>query len=245
MGHTRMKPHTTTIVAVLALAGCLPRGPVLDPLPPPIVRDGEPTPAHPNRTTPPRYQTASQRKPRSLANATIIIDAGHGGKDPGAQGVSRRPEKEIVLSIANAVARDLMDRGARVVRTRSGDTYPELEDRAAMANRHRATLFVSIHADSAPKKSASGSTVYVARRALPASRQAARSIQSAFSGSGIKCRGIRKADFDVLVLHSRPAVLVECGYLTNASDARRLNTASYRTRIAAAIADGIADFCTN
>ena len=240
-----MKHYTTTIVAVLGLAGCLPRGPVLDPLPLPIVPAGDPTPAPPKGGSTAQYRRTHRRPARSIANATIVIDAGHGGKDPGTQGVSRRPEKEIVLSIANAVARDLMDRGARVVRTRSGDTYPELEDRAAMANRHRATLFVSIHADSAPRKGASGSTVYVARRALPASRQAARSIQSAFSGSGIKCRGIRKNDYQVLVLHSRPAVLVECGYLTNASDARRLNTAAYRTRIAAAIADGIADFCTN
>ena len=240
-----MKEYTTAIVAMVGLAGCLPRGPVLDPLPPPIVQGEDPAQTPSNRSLTAPYRPARRRPVRSLTDATIVIDAGHGGKDPGARGVSRRPEKEIVLSIANAVARNLSNRGARVVRTRSGDTYHELEDRAAMANRHRATLFVSIHADSAPRKGASGATVYVARRALPASRQAARSIQSAFSGSGIKCRGIRKSDFQVLVLHSRPAVLVECGYLTNQTDARRLNTASFRTRIAAAIADGIADFCTN
>jgi len=190
---------------------------------------------------PPRPEPPKPKPPgRSLKGATIIVDAGHGGHDPGARGLAATSEKDINLSVAMKLARALSARGAKVVTTRSGDGFVELDDRAAMADSSRADLFVSIHADSSKKAGVSGTTIYVSRAASSASQGAARSIAAALERAGIECRGVHGAGFRVLVGHSRPAVLVECGFLTNRADAQRLNTAAYQSRVADAIAEGIA-----
>lgn len=176
-----------------------------------------------------------------VLNATVVIDAGHGGKDPGApaNGVSRLPEKEIVLDIALKVMSELEQEGVNVIATRRDNRFIELEERAAIAERLRADLLVSIHADASKSSSTSGATVYICRQASDASRRAAHSLREAFEQNGIEMRGIQHGDFKVLVEHSRPAVLVECGYLTNYTDAQRLNSPYYRTKVAQVIAEGI------
>lgn len=178
----------------------------------------------------------------SLRGKKVVIDAGHGGKDPGARGVSRLQEKTIVLLIATHVGRLLQHREASVTWTRTTDRFLELDERAAIASRTRTDLFVSIHADSAPRKSASGATVYTCRGASSQSTTAAWYIRRALTQAGIECRAGKPSNFRVLVAHPRPAVLVECGFLTNAGDAAKLNTQAYRSRVAAAIARGIADY---
>ena len=115
-----------------------------------------------------------------------------------------------------------------------------LDARANVAQRSRADLFVSIHSNAAPRSSATGATVYIARNARDESVAAAQSIVSAMERAGIKCRGIRRAGFRVLVGHSQPAVLVECGYLTNRAEAHRLSTPAYQAKLAAVIEEGIA-----
>jgi len=90
----------------------------------------------------------------------IVIDAGHGGKDPGATSSLGFYEKTVNLAVARRVAYLLRQRGVRVEMTRTGDYFIELEDRAAIANRLNADLFVSIHADSSPKSSRRGFTLY-------------------------------------------------------------------------------------
>jgi N-acetylmuramoyl-L-alanine amidase len=172
-------------------------------------------------------------------DAVIVVDPGHGGKDPGAKGVSPILEKDLVLSIARNLEGQLDRRGAEVIMTRTGDGFLELDDRAAIAERHDADLFVSIHADSAPRRSASGFTVYIARAASTESFRAANRIERAFRKAGFTSRGIRRADFRVLAGHSRPAVLFEAGYLTNPTDARRLCDPTHRARIARILADAI------
>ena len=124
--------------------------------------------------------------------------------------------------MARELARLLRERGAEVVTTRDSDRFITLNGRASLAERTRADLFVSIHADAAGRAGASGATVYVARDASPQSRRAARSIEAALERAGIACRGIQRAGFRVLVGHSRPAVWIECGFLTSRGEARRL-----------------------
>lgn len=180
----------------------------------------------------------------SLNGKTIVIDPGHGGHDPGAgeAGFSTNPEKYIVLSIATELASNLRSCGARVIMTRKDDRFIELLDRAAMADMYRADLFVSIHADSCPDNtSAIGPTVYIARSASRSSRIAAMKIHSTFSEYGFQSRGVRRADYKVLVNHSRPSVLVECGYLTNWQEAKRLNSSWYQSRIARALSKAICE----
>ncbi len=228
----------------LAAIGCREsdRGGVIQRLPPPLVRP--PSPQQPRVEPSPRPEPPplTAERPRSLRGVRIVVDAGHGGKDPGTRGVSAVSEKHIVLAIANELSRILGAQGAAVTSTRTTDRFLELDDRAAIAERNRVDLFVSIHADAAQRAAASGATVYISRSASSASLRAAMRIDAALKRAGIESRGIQRADFRVLVGHSRPAVLVECGYLTNAGDARRLNTPSYRSRVAAAIAAGISSF---
>lgn len=177
--------------------------------------------------------------PNSLRGIKIVVDPGHGGHDPGAQGVSALPEKTINLAIVKKVAELLAKQGAIVTITRDDDRFIELDGRSAIAERVAADLFVSVHADSAQRAGASGTTVYIAREATVASRRAAQEIAAAIKRAGIECRGLKGAGFRVLVGHSRPAVLVECGYLTNERDARNLNLPAHQAKVATAIAEGI------
>ncbi len=187
---------------------------------------------------------AGCEKHKPLAGAIVIIDAGHGGSDTGAPGagISQDPEKTVVLAISNEVVRLLKARGVKAIASRTVDEFMELDARAALADRSRADLLVSIHTDAATSPDASGATLYIAAQESPPSRYAAEHILSALQRADVRCRGIKRQDFRVLVGHSRPAVLVECGFLTSAEDAKNLNTPSYQTRIAAAIAEGVAQY---
>jgi N-acetylmuramoyl-L-alanine amidase len=177
--------------------------------------------------------------PRPGTAAVVVIDPGHGGRDPGATSRYGTHEKDINLPVARRIATLLAQRGVTVAMTRRQDRFIELEDRAGLANRRGADLFVSIHADSAPDPSASGFTLYVATDASPKAYEAARAIERAMATTGSGSRGIRKADYRVLVQTKGPAVLIELGYLSNAADARRLHETAFQNRLARAIADGI------
>lgn len=187
--------------------------------------------------------TPKFRPSGSLIGVTIIVDAGHGGKDPGAgkKTYSRIPEKTINLAISKELQSQLIAKGARVIMSRSDDRFIELDDRAAMAGRYNADLLVSVHADSCPDRYIRGASVYVANNCSTKSLKTARNIQSSFVNSSIKFRKIGNRDFRVLAKHSKPAVLVECGYMTNSYEANILNQNWYRRKVATAIANGIAN----
>jgi len=182
-----------------------------------------------------------EQPPVGTLRATIVIDAGHGGKDPGAIAVTGVYEKQINLAVARKLAKLLQRKGLTVIMTRQGDTYPKLEERAALANRRKADLFVSIHADSA-SPSAQGFTVYIAESASREARLMARAITRAMATTGQKNRGVREADYRVLVKTRMPAVLIELGYLSNRYEARRLQTSAFQDRLATAISTGISDY---
>lgn len=91
----------------------------------------------------------------------VVIDPGHGGKDPGAIGFSGLKEKDVVLKVAKKVAARLAARGEyEIIMTRDRDKFIPLEERTAIANSRRADLFVSIHANSAPNRKAHGVETY-------------------------------------------------------------------------------------
>ncbi|UCG46436.1 MAG: N-acetylmuramoyl-L-alanine amidase [Phycisphaerales bacterium] len=184
--------------------------------------------------------SARPYRPPTRSSGTIVIDAGHGGHDPGAVSVSGFYEKTVNLAVARKVASLLRGKGLVVVMTRGGDQFVELEDRAAISNRYNARLFVSIHADSAPRRSARGFTIYVARAASWAARRAASLISRAMAETGLANNGVQRADYRVLVQTQGPAVLIELGYLSNPQDERLLRSVSFQNRLAQAIADGIA-----
>lgn len=124
-------------------------------LPEPAVSENQPPAAAPFE--PPPQPTVPQAK----AYKTIVLDPGHGGKDPGARGLHGTEEKDITLKVALRL-RDLLSRqpGVRVLMTRDQDVFVELEERAKFANSHEADLFVSIHVNSHPSRSVKGIEIY-------------------------------------------------------------------------------------
>lgn len=225
-------------LVLTAVVGCPDGGKVrvIDNLPSPVY-----TPIQPGQPSV-RPDTPSSTAPQSIAGKTVMIDPGHGGHDPGAgeKTLSRVPEKTIVLDVGNKVAELLQSRGAKVICTRRTDTFLSLDDRANAAERYRVDLFISIHANASSKPHVSGAEVHIYTSPSSATVSAAQSMLSSLQRAGIECRGIPRSNFHVLREHSRPAMLIECGFMTNAVDARNLNSPAYRDRLAAAIADGAA-----
>jgi len=117
----------------------------------------DPAPSSPSTFEPPPQPTIPQAK----SFKTIVLDPGHGGKDPGARGRRGTEEKDITLKVALQL-RDRLSKqpGVRVLMTRDQDVFVELEERAKFANRHEADLFVSIHVNSHPSRSVKGIEIY-------------------------------------------------------------------------------------
>jgi len=184
--------------------------------------------------------TATPSAP-SLVGRTVMVDAGHGGRDPGAPNAWGPPEKDINLDAALRLQRRLADWGARVLMTRTGDTFPSLDGRVAVANQARPDLFISLHSNSESKGTARGFTIYAARRASQESLRVAGHLVTAMSAAGIPSRGVHREDFRVVKNTNMPALLVEMGFLTHPSEAQQLSSSAHRQRLADAIARGIAN----
>lgn len=176
-----------------------------------------------------------------LAGKTIVIDAGHGGADPGALGVSGRTRESYnTLFVAKDVQKMLERAGARVVMTRTEDVFVSLEGRVAIANRSGADIFVSIHNDSNPDPSVRGVTTYYY---TVQSRKLAETMQAALStGLGARNVGVFQRPFVVVRGPWMPAVLVELGFLTNWTDERLLSEPEHRYKAALAIYNGIVNY---
>lgn len=143
-------PMLAAVVAALLLAACGVQEGLA-----PVIEAPDPT-AEPSPSTVPSAEVA----PLQRSWRRVVIDAGHGGEDDGAIGVSGVPEKDITLSIALATARSLRSRGFEVVLTRDDDTFLPLARRSGLTDASGAGLFVSIHANSAPSPQAWGIETY-------------------------------------------------------------------------------------
>lgn len=182
------------------------------------------------------------RRGRPLPVGRVVLDAGHGGRDPGAIACTGMFEKDVTLPVTHMVRRRLQAGNVRVTLTRADDRFLELDERADIANRAGADLFVSIHADSCPNRRVSGHTLYVARGAGAPCVVAAHCVSRRMQAAGVTSRGVRRANYRVLVRTTCPAVLVELGYLSNPWEARLLASDAHRRAVANALADGILDF---
>ena len=175
---------------------------------------------------------------QALAGKTIVLDAGHGGKDGGAKSVAGVKEKELTLETARLLKNKLQSYGARVVLTRSSDEYVPLSARVAMARLYQADAFISLHYDSADDQQASGITVYYYDRF--ADYGLAQSFQGPFTQlSALPFRGIAFGDYYVLRENERPSVLLELGYLSNPSDAATVDEDGYQEAVTSAIASAV------
>ena len=169
----------------------------------------------------------------------IVIDPGHGGKDPGAVSGGVQ-EKDIALAVALKIGALLT--GYEVVYTRTEDVYVGLSERALIANQAKADLFVSIHCNSVDDESAHGMEVYVYTACSAASKRAAHAIYDCLlPASGLRGRGVKSKDLAVLRETKMPAVLIELGFISNPNDRAKLTNSAWQDDAAKAIADGIAE----
>jgi N-acetylmuramoyl-L-alanine amidase len=218
---------------VVALPG---RPPFALPGLPPANRGPFPDPNNPN----PQPQFQPQRRVTN-GRAVVLIDPGHGGKDPGALGLGRVREKDIILPISKRIAQVLQQNGVQVVMTRDSDYFVTLPGRVQLAERANADVFVSIHANAVgPGRSdVSGLETYYYDSGLGLARTVHKSI---LQGVNVRDRGVRRARFFVLRKSSMPSILVETGYLTGRDDNAKLRSSAYQNQMADAIARGILQY---
>lgn len=182
-------------------------------------------------------QSQVARTVTNISEATIVIDAGHGGNDPGALSKTGFSEKEITLSTALLLQRRLQDAGANVVMTRSEDTFTSLNDRVVLAENAYADAFISIHYDAfdTPNIMSGTTTYYYSESEKPL----ADTINYYLEQHGpLGNNGVRLGDYFVLRNNSRPSVLVELGYLDNDHDITVVNTQAYQSAVVEAIYQG-------
>jgi N-acetylmuramoyl-L-alanine amidase len=168
---------------------------------------------------------------------TVVIDAGHGGFDRGGIPGQRVSEKDMTLDVARRLKSVLAASGYRVVMTRDSDVFVPLGTRTAIANSNRNAIFVSIHFNSATRGGASGIETYFYSRDSLALASAIHHY--VVGGAPSPSRGVRRRGYFVLRRTNIPAVLVECGFLTNSTEAGYAQNASYRQKLAEEIAAGV------
>lgn len=194
----------------------------------------------------------------------IMIDAGHGGKDGGTTNRKLKlMEKTFALDVSKRLGAILRSQGFEIVFTREDDTYLSLAERAALTNAAKADLFISVHFNAAGRSTVKGIETYTM---TPQHQRSTSSVSSdpsdhtlepgnAFDAwntvlgfsmhrallqkLGASDRGLKLARFAVLRLAECPGVLVEAGYLSNESEARKIATEDYRAEIAEGLANGI------
>ena len=191
---------------------------------------------------------------------TIVIDAGHGGEDGGATGKSKLPEKDINLAVAKDLQQLLTASGYRVVMIRTTDTavsdqlktiherkVSDIHNRMKIIEAQENCIFISIHQNLFEQEKYHGTQVFYSKN-NESSKPLAESIQKRTVSMLQKDneRVVKPATSSIYLLwHAKvPAVLVECGFLSNEEEAQKLNTQKYQQQMAFAIYNGLADFCS-
>ena len=170
-------------------------------------------------------------------STVVVIDAGHGGFDRGGIPGQRVAEKTMTLDVAHRLKSVLTAYGYRVVMTRDSDVFVPLGTRVAIANSYRNAIFVCIHFNAARRRSASGiETYFYSSQSLPLASAIHYYVAGGAPSSN---RGVRRRGFYVLRKTTVPSVLVECGFLTNATEANYAQSADYRQKLAEEIGRGV------
>ncbi|MGB8352599.1 MAG: N-acetylmuramoyl-L-alanine amidase [Chthoniobacteraceae bacterium] len=220
------------------------------------------TPANPGNTAAAGLDLTKSSAPVNNLLPIIVIDPGHGGHDEGAYGFGIF-EKNLALDIALRLERHLQQYHLLTVLTRRSDVYVSLADRTAIANRYDHSIFVSIHANQCAEPAVDGIEIYYANeKSFPdilwswigldltqpppppdTGKTLATSIQDSLTGDlSIANRGIKERNLYVVSHVQNPAVLVECGFLSNQFDATQFASEDYLEKLAASLAKGIVNY---
>jgi N-acetylmuramoyl-L-alanine amidase len=196
--------------------------------------------AAPHRTAPHHQNHTAQKR---TFTPTIVIDPGHGGFDIGAT-VKHFEEKELTLRTSQYLKKNLEKMKYHVIMTRNRDEYIPLKARAEVANSTKSQILVSVHYNWASSPRASGIEIFYYGKAeswrLAKSKQLAQNILARMiSQTGAPSRGLKEGNFCVIRETHMPAVLIECGFLTNPEELKKISDTRYLEKIAQSIAEGI------
>lgn len=188
---------------------------------------------------------------------TIVIDPGHGGKDPGAKG-SFSKEKSITLSIGKKLSKILNRRGFQTILTRNTDKFLPLYKRPAICENYNGDMFISLHCNASQKASVSGIETFILSPQNTPSTYGGNSskkhfgnknnknnmklgyeIQKQLNKTGQHDRGVKHARFAVLKYCSKPSALIELGFISSLKEEKLLNSSKYQYHLAKLIAKGI------
>jgi len=191
------------------------------------------------------YAATSTSKP-SQGKQLIVIDAGHGGDDIGAQ-VKNIKEKALALQTATLVKKYLHEKGYRVILTRSRDVFLPLKKRTAIANDTKSKLFVSIHFNAYKSTQPHGIEIYYYNRGSKWRQNASKKLADTIlhgmvEATGAKNRGVKYGNFHVIRETYMPAILIEGGFITNPKEHSNLSNIGYVEKMAKAIAVGIEQY---
>ena len=211
-----------------------------------------PAPALPPQPPTPKAKRRTAARPLTSHPPLVVLDAGHGGRDPGAEGIGGVLEKDIVLEVTQMVASRLAARlPVDVLLTRTDDSFVPIERRVAMPG-DGATLFISLHANACSDPSAQGLEVFYGGGGVRTASTPGGSWRAALLGRCLdhalqsRVGGVRgearPGPFGVLVRNPAPSALVEIGYLTHPGEAARAQDRRYHELLADAVADGVAAF---
>jgi N-acetylmuramoyl-L-alanine amidase len=193
--------------------------------------------------SPNRRQLTVEFSHSPLLGRTVVLDAGHGGVDPGTCGSQGAREKDITLDITMRLKNLLEEVGAEVVLTRTEDKYISLFERPWLANFVMADLFLSIHCNSYVRDRGIRGTEIFYYQGRPSAKQiAGRILEKLTKLTGLTNRGARSNNYVVLNDTQMPGILAEVGYLSNFEEETLLNQESFRAQVALGIFQGLVAF---
>jgi N-acetylmuramoyl-L-alanine amidase len=214
------------------------------------------------QNSPPVSPESPRVEPRILPGIfdTVVVDPGHGGTDEGADGHGLK-EKNITLDLAHRIIPKLNALGFTAILTREADQFVSLPDRVAIANAVPGAIFISLHCNFSDNVNARGIEVYrcdsksdafnIRVSLTTGNAEAIGDVESRLAqalGDSVmqrlhcETRGLKIANFYVVRNIGFPAVLVECGFLSNADDAKQLADETYREKLAQALTAGVAAY---
>lgn len=188
----------------------------------------------------PENLNLADKKKNRIKGAVIVIDPGHGGQDSGSISEKNQYEKDATLQTCLCLAKLLKEKGAKVILTRTDDSYVSLGKRVDISNENEADAFICIHYDSTAKHNiASGTTTYYYHKN---SRELAEDINQQLKTLPLPNRGVEFGNHQVTRDNNEPAVLLELGYMSTSKDAHYIFSTHYQKMVAQAITQGLENY---
>lgn len=175
-----------------------------------------------------------------LQGRTIILDAGHGGQDPGAIGLGGVLEKDLNLHTARKVQNKLQNAGAKVIMTRSGDENIPLHERTHLSQAFPSAIFISLHHNAHINSSAHGINTFYHH---PSAQTLSNAIQNQLDNqTSLRDNGVHFGNYFVLRNNNQNSILIELGFVTNSNDLMTVQSESYQNQVGDAIVQGLIDY---